>query len=58
MTMKTTKTPWDGMLIKVANPGPKIFGDLSSRSFNGYPAKVGTVYYVKSQGRTQMACSR
>ena len=41
----------DGMPIKVANPGPKLFGDLSSRSFNGYPAKVGTVYYDKSQGQ-------
>jgi LysM repeat protein len=40
----------EGMPIKVANPGASWMGDFSSRSFNGYPYKEGTLYYDSSYG--------
>jgi hypothetical protein len=40
----------NGMPIKLANPGPSWMGDYSSRSYNGYPIKTGTLYYDSSNG--------
>ena len=40
----------DGMPLTLANPGAKIYGELSSRSRNPYPLISGTLYYDNNEG--------